>query len=266
MPPKMKKIVASVKDADDEYMSEGEATSLGENVQSLSEYIDSAGDKLTEGNTFSEAVEIMRTCDPDTKEEFADRMVETNIRLLRCLKQTITFANVLNDPSKKSANPVDVFLKDIKEISQPNQSKKIPQIGLWMEVTRMNAGVMNRVENILANDNERSQSAKTKSQVKSYKGQDEEVVKERQKGNDERFNAMYMDTMVTGFANELDQLRQEEGFDEESVSLLIDCLQTGADIWDTSEKALWLMEPENDVIHDKRLTDYYDEIDPEWET
>ena len=49
-----------------------------------------------------------------------------------------------------------------------------------------------------------------------------------------------MEEMTTGFGDDLNALRQEDGFDASKVSLLVDCLETGINVFGDLEKELAL--------------------------
>ncbi|KNC79731.1 hypothetical protein SARC_07880 [Sphaeroforma arctica JP610] len=213
-------------------------------------------------------MEVMRSCDPDTRDEFADRVVGIDFRLLQYLKRSVQFTQRMSADAKDGGmRSEEVYLKDVKAASTAG-SKKMTEIGLWSDLVRANAGVLARTSDII-DDSEASIAAtleqdehpphtqtqalpSSQTHTRTSTSEDTSNQANTQRTVDgEAFSAAYMDHAVSGFTDELDLLRQEPGFGEESVSLLIDCLNSGADIWDPSEKALWLTEGEETPIHRK---------------
>jgi hypothetical protein len=54
------------------------------------------------------------------------------------------------------------------------------------------------------------------------------------------FRDFYVVELTDSYANELNELRQEEGFDARKVTLLIDCLEQGIDVFSDLEKQLMM--------------------------
>ncbi|RUS16136.1 hypothetical protein BC937DRAFT_91584 [Endogone sp. FLAS-F59071] len=59
-----------------------------------------------------------------------------------------------------------------------------------------------------------------------------------------RFHDLYMAQMTQAFGSDLDKIRQEEGFDENRLSILIDSLEAGIDIFTDMEKELMVASEE----------------------
>lgn len=57
-------------------------------------------------------------------------------------------------------------------------------------------------------------------------------------GKTKSFRDYYMEMATSSFGDDLDRLRQEGSLDSRKVEMLINCLETGKDIWSDLEKTL----------------------------
>lgn len=57
-------------------------------------------------------------------------------------------------------------------------------------------------------------------------------------GKTKSFRDYYMEMATSSFGDDLDRLRQEGSLDSRKVEMLINCLETGKDIWSDLEKKL----------------------------
>lgn len=60
------------------------------------------------------------------------------------------------------------------------------------------------------------------------------------KGQEKTFRDYYMEEMTSAFGDDLNALREEDGFDGSKISLLVDCLETGINVFGDLEKELAL--------------------------
>ncbi|KAI9598003.1 hypothetical protein BDF19DRAFT_433236 [Syncephalis fuscata] len=65
-----------------------------------------------------------------------------------------------------------------------------------------------------------------------------ETVKQANEATEERFREYYMSTLTDTFGDDLDQLRQQEGLDEDRLAVLIDALESGQDTYTLLDKQL----------------------------
>lgn len=66
----------------------------------------------------------------------------------------------------------------------------------------------------------------------------------------ERVRVAYMDMVTDAFADVLEDLRQQQG-DELDVDILVDCLQSGLDLWSSEEKELLLQESSGELENEE---------------
>jgi len=95
------------------------------------------------------------------------------------------------------------------------------------------------------NNNNNNNNNKEKDNVSNRKCR-EETPKQLQKENmtseelTKAFRDFYVVEMTDSYANELNELRQEDGFDARKVTLIIDCLEHGIEIFSDLEKQLMM--------------------------
>lgn len=136
---------------------------------------------------------------------------------------------------------MDVFLKDVKvkpSLAPPDQYIKI---GLWRQVMQVNQQICQEMELLdkKLEENISQDNSEEDAPIKfTEKSEDNEPTMNESEGKTKSFRDYYMEMATSSFGDDLDRLRQEGSLDSRKVEMLINCLETGKDIWSDLEKKL----------------------------
>lgn len=178
----------------------------------------------------------------EMKQRYANKISEESFKLLALIKKiSFLFKNLHEGRSYMKDITMDVFLKDVKvkpSLAPPDQYIKI---GLWRQVMQVNQQICQEMELLdkKLEENISQDNSEEDAPIKfTEKSEDNEPTMNESEGKTKSFRDYYMEMATSSFGDDLDRLRQEGSLDSRKVEMLINCLETGKDIWSDLEKKL----------------------------
>lgn len=199
--------------------------------------IESKAGLLTPLNDEWNTVDEIQNLPPGMKQRYAKEMSEISFQLLGLIKRVSQLFKRLHEGRRYMKDiTMDVYLKDVKtkpSLSPPNQ---YIEIGLWRQVMQINQQICRKMEELDNMEGNSPDNAKESGSNKTTENKEEKESKAEDNPNS--FRDFYMDMVTSNFSDDLDHLRQEGSLDSKKVELLINCLETGKDIWTDLERQL----------------------------
>eukprot|EP00123_Amoebidium_parasiticum_P016271 comp23364_c0_seq1/m.38612 comp23364_c0_seq1/g.38612 ORF comp23364_c0_seq1/g.38612 comp23364_c0_seq1/m.38612 type:complete len:456 (-) comp23364_c0_seq1:629-1996(-) len=185
-----------------------------------------------DGTKIPNVVDVLKGIDDgEVREEYATRLADCQLQILRRAKETLHFLRQLqskNPPKQSPPVSSDVTLRDIEMDRRLPGAKQYSSTALWLEVSRSTNRALAR-SNILV---EKLEDVREGIAPAEEEGQQQAV-------STEGFRDVYVGMVTDAYAEDLDTLRKEATFDDKKIGLLIDCLESGMNIWDDLEKQMW---------------------------
>ncbi|XP_031554230.1 uncharacterized protein LOC116291229 [Actinia tenebrosa] len=149
------------------------------------------------------------------------------IKNLMNLRKVITLFNQAGNKSRDRKQVKDLAMDYLLKDLTTNPSLPIPEryceMGLWKQIMQVNQHVWRLMESLEEQDVGSNDCEKTENSAEKPK---------------KSFRDFYMEMITSNFSDDLDKLRKDPSLDHKKVSILIDCLETGKDIWSDVEKEL----------------------------
>jgi len=170
------------------------------------------------------------------KKRYAKEMSDVSFQLLGLVKKVSLLFKKLHEGRKFLKDiTMDICLKDVKTKPTLPLPEQYVEIGLWRQVMQINQQIcckMEELDNMEENSPDNTAEGNTKKSAETVHNR---IDKE---DNTSTFLDYYMDMVTSSFGDDLDRLRQEGGLNSRKVEMLINCLETGKDIWSDLEKNL----------------------------
>jgi len=161
------------------------------------------------------SVEQVQQLSDAHQSEFAERSAIPTLRLLQLLKRLLAAQHALCFPQLPALD-AQLGLSDIEVNRSLTTNDQYSRLVLWKLISTLNLKTLRSVDSLLQNGSEISTVSAAPSSTSSFRD-------------------YYMSKLTELFHEELDQLRQEPNFDGRKLSLLVDALQTGADVFSADE-------------------------------
>lgn len=158
----------------------------------------------------------------EMQQRYTKKISEESYKLAGLIKKiSFLFKKLHEGRSFMKDITMDVFLKDVKikpSLAPPDQ---YVEMGLWRQVMQVNQQICQEMEQLdkKLEENDCQDNSESKDKTKSFRD-------------------YYMEMATSSFGDDLDRLRQEGSLDSQKVEMLINCLETGKDIWSDLEKKL----------------------------
>lgn len=178
----------------------------------------------------------------EMQQRYAKKISEESYKLAGLIKKiSFLFKKLHEGRSFMKDITMDVFLKDVKikpSLAPPDQ---YVEMGLWRQVMQVNQQICQEMEQLEKkleeNDCQENSEEDTPSKY-AEKSEEKEPSMNESKDKTKSFRDYYMEMATSSFGEDLDRLRQEGSLDSQKVEMLINCLETGKDIWSDLEKKL----------------------------
>ncbi|XP_015768561.1 PREDICTED: uncharacterized protein LOC107347193 [Acropora digitifera] len=114
------------------------------------------------------------------------------------------------------------------------------EIGVWKQVMQINQHICGKMEQFTKMN---QGSIDEREIVNIGEPWEIETAEKDRKSNEHHeekstFHDYYMEMITANFGDDLDHLRKEGSLDSRKIEMLINCLETGKDIWSDLEKSL----------------------------
>lgn len=178
----------------------------------------------------------------EMQQRYAKKISEESFKLSGLIKKNFFLFKKLHEGRSFMKDiTMDVFLKDVKikpSLAPPDQ---YVEMGLWRQVMQVNQQICQEMEQLdkklEENDCQVNSEEDTPSKY-AEKSEEKEPSMNESKDKTKSFRDYYMEMATSSFGDDLDRLRQEGSLDSQKVEMLINCLETGKDIWSDLEKKL----------------------------
>lgn len=178
----------------------------------------------------------------EMQQRYAKKISEESFKLSGLIKKIFFLFKKLHEGRSFMKDiTMDVFLKDVKikpSLAPPDQ---YVEMGLWRQVMQVNQQICQEMEQLdkklEENDCQDDSEEDTPSKY-AEKSEEKEPSMNESKDKTKSFRDFYMEMATSSFGDDLDRLRQEGSLDSRKVEMLINCLETGKDIWSDLEKKL----------------------------
>ncbi|XP_074606093.1 uncharacterized protein LOC141859082 isoform X3 [Acropora palmata] len=135
---------------------------------------------------------------------------------------------------------MDIFLKDMDTRSPLPLPNSYVEIGVWKQVMQINQHICGKMEQFTKMN---QGSIDEREMVNIGEPSEIETAEKDRKSNEHHegkstFHDYYMEMITVNFGDDLDHLRKEGRLDSRKIEMLINCLETGKDIWSDLEKSL----------------------------
>ncbi|KAL9956924.1 hypothetical protein ACROYT_G038485 [Oculina patagonica] len=215
------------------------------------------------------SVDEIQNLPPGMKQRYAKEMSEKSFQLLGLMKRVSLLFKKLHGGGKYMKDiTMDVYLKDVKTKPSLSPPDQYVDIGLWRQVMQINQQIcrtmeeLDKMEEDSADDSEACihfRKLTSKNRIRALKRnsltipipsacckgngskkstENKEVEESKTEDRPRSFRDFYMEMVTSSFGDDLDRLRQEGSLDSRKVEMLINCLETGKDIWSDLEKSL----------------------------
>lgn len=170
------------------------------------------------------------------KQRYAKEMSEKSFQLLGLIKRVSQLFKRLHEGRKYMKDTtMDVYLKDVKTKPSLSPPDQYIEIGLWRQVMQINQQICRKMEEL---DKMEENSSDMSKESGSKETTEDKGINSKAEDNTSSFRDFYMEMVTSNFGDDLDRLRQEGNLDPRKVEILINCLETGKDIWSDLERRL----------------------------
>jgi len=182
-------------------------------------------------------VDEIQNLAPGMKQRYAKEMSEKSFQLLGLIKRVSQLFKKLHEGRKYTKDvTMDVYLKDVKTKPSLSPPDQYIEIGLWRQVMQINQQICCKMEELDKMDKNSPDISKESGSKKTTENKKENESKAEDNTNS--FRGFYMEMITSNFGDDLDRLRQAGNLDPKKVEMLINCLETGKDIWTDLERNL----------------------------
>lgn len=177
----------------------------------------------------------------EMKQRFGKEMSEMSFQLLCMIKQVSQLFKELRGGEHFLKDiAMDIFPKDLDTRSPLPLPNTYVETGVWKQVMQINQHICGKMEQ-LTKMNQGSVDEREK--VKIGEPSEIETAEKHRKSNEHHeekstFHDYYMEMITANFGDDLDHLRKEGSLDSRKIEMLVNCLETGKDIWSDLEKSL----------------------------
>lgn len=177
----------------------------------------------------------------EMQQRYAKKISEESYKLAGLIKKiSFLFKKLHEGRSFMKDITMDVFLKDVKikpSLAPPDQ---YVEMGLWRQVMQVNQQICQEMEQLdkKLEENDCQDNSEEDTPSKYTEKSEKEPSMSESKDKTKSFRDYYMEMATSSFGDDLDRLRQEGSLDSRKVEMLINCLETGKDIWSDLEKKL----------------------------
>ncbi|XP_067044140.1 uncharacterized protein [Acropora muricata] len=177
----------------------------------------------------------------EMKQRFGKEMSEISFQLLCMIKQVSQLFKELHEGENFLKDiAMDIFLKDMDTRSPLPLPNSYVEIGVWKQVMQINQHNCGKMEQFTKMN---QGSIDEREMVNIGEPSEIETAEKYRKSNEHHeekstFHDYYMDMITANFGDDLDHLRKEGSLDSRKIEMLINCLETGKDIWSDLEKSL----------------------------
>ncbi|XP_078348877.1 uncharacterized protein LOC144633854 isoform X2 [Oculina patagonica] len=183
------------------------------------------------------SVDEIQNLPPGMKQRYAKEMSEKSFQLLGLMKRVSLLFKKLHGGGKYMKDiTMDVYLKDVKTKPSLSPPDQYVDIGLWRQVMQINQQICRTMEELDKMEEDSADDSEGNGSKKST--ENKEVEESKTEDRPRSFRDFYMEMVTSSFGDDLDRLRQEGSLDSRKVEMLINCLETGKDIWSDLEKSL----------------------------
>ena len=162
-----------------------------------------------------------------------DKLFDKSKLIERCCKLSVEIISMIslllkNTPKIDSQSDI-IELLDVKVNPLLEETKQYTQLGLWKKIQRKNKKDLKYLRDLI------SEKQKTENRKKEI-----EMI-EKEEPINLSFKKVYLGQVMDVFKNDLDMLRKnEKGLDNEKISILMNFLENGVNIFDDLEKKVHL--------------------------
>ncbi|CAH3044636.1 unnamed protein product [Porites lobata] len=185
--------------------------------------------------------EIIQNLSTEMKNRYIKEISEKSFRLLVLIKKVSSLFKRLHE-GRKSLKDVtmDIYLKDVKKKPSLSPPDQYIEIGLWRQVMKINQQLCQKMEQPYQDEGCKVNSANKLLMFKRITIFFSLIfcISSQEKDVTSTFHDYYMEVVTSSFGDDLDHIRQEGNLDARKVEMLINCLETGKDIWSDLEKRL----------------------------
>ncbi|CAH3015168.1 unnamed protein product [Porites evermanni] len=181
--------------------------------------------------------EIIQNLSTEMKNRYIKEISEKSFRLLVLIKKVSSLFKRLHEGRKSMKDvTMDIYLKDVKTKPSLSPPDQYIEIGLWRQVMKINQQLCQKMEQL---DQDEGCKENPNTSVGHKQAQDHtQETTNLEKDMTSTFHDYYMEVVTSSFGDDLDHIRQEGNLDARKVEMLINCLETGKDIWSDLEKRL----------------------------
>ncbi|XP_073246406.1 uncharacterized protein [Porites lutea] len=181
--------------------------------------------------------EIIQNLSTEMKNRYIKEISEKSFRLLVLIKKVSSLFKRLHEGRKSMKDvTIDIYLKDVKTKPSLSPPDQYIEIGLWRQVMKINQQLCQKMEQL---DQDEGCKENPNTSVGHKQAQDHtQETTNLEKDMTSTFHDYYMEVVTSSFGDDLDHIKQEGNLDARKVEMLINCLETGKDIWSDLEKRL----------------------------